>query len=348
LCRAKPLIAWLHDFGGIAVSILSKRRPYLESLGLPDDAEMIRRCRAFIIRAGLTQCEFAELAGLNANSFRVFLSGAYNSHATRQIAESNTLAIRAAIKKAIDLRELDTVAPASGRHYSTSEYEGIRDSMWAALTAGTAFIVDGPPGTQKTYTFRRVAEEINKSEKGQAVYVYARVEHSPASFLVEACTEAGIPNRGNIDQLIRKLRYFLGSRRTLLIVDEAQHLGFQGLEVLRQLLDQPPYFGIALGGSHDLLVRLKDWRMEQWRSRLRRTHLLKGLSQAEASKILQAELGKMSAKDVAETVQDAVVEAERNKQKFTYISARNLFFAIDDARALIEKGAHQPKSSEVA
>ncbi len=310
----------------------AKRKSELKEMGLPPDTEMIRRARAFALRSGLTYTEMGEMAGLNPSSFRVWISGNYDRH---QGADSNTLLVRAAIKQVMDRYEVDNIPPDAGNHYSTAEYESVRRSMLAALRQGTAFLVDGPPGTQKTYTFRRVAAEIEKSGEGRAVYIYARVDHSPQAFLIEACTEAGIPNRGNIDQLLRKLRYFLGGRRALLIVDEAQHLGVVTLEILRQLLDTPPYFGVVLGGSHDLSMRLRAWQMEQWRSRLRRTHLLTGLSKGEAERILTAELGHMHPADIAESIKDATVEAVRNKKPFSYVSARNLFFAIEDARAAI-------------
>jgi len=184
-----------------------------------------------------------------------------------------------------------------------------------------------------------VAAEINASGEGRAVYVYARVDHAPAAFLTEACTEAGIPNRGNIGQLMRKLRFFLGSQKALLIIDEAQHLPFTTLEILRQLLDTPPFFGVMLAGSHDLSVRLRNWQMEQWRSRLRRSHLLVGLSEDEARHILMSELGRLSKSDVADAIQGASVEAVRNSKPFHYISARNLFFAIEDARAAVQENA---------
>lgn len=308
---------------------LRTNKPHLQNLGLPSDEEMIRRARAFELRAGLTHNEMGEMCGLNPNSFRVWISGNYDRHAK---SDSNTLAVRAAVKQVIDRHELADLAVVSGPHYSTAEYDKVRGSMLAALQQGTAFLVDGPPGTQKTYTFRRVAEEINKSSHGRAVYIYSRVDHSPQAFLVEACTEAGIPNRGSIDQLLRKLRYFLGLHRSLLIVDEGQHLPMSTLEILRQLLDTPPYFGVVLGGSHDLSVRLRAWQMEQWRSRLRRTHILKGLSDAEAAQILNGEFGAVPQEFIAQSIQDATVQAVRNKIPFKYISARNLFFAIEDTR----------------
>jgi hypothetical protein len=95
----------------------------------------------------------------------------------------------------------------------------------------------------------------------------------------------------------------------------------------------------VLSGSHDLSVRLRDWRMEQWRSRLRRTHLLAGLSEAEAARILTTELGAMDKRDIAESITDATVEAVRDRKTFKYISARNLFFAIEDARNTVTERA---------
>ena len=317
-------------------------KAHLQTLGLPPDTEMIRRTRAFALQAGLTYGELAEMCGMNVNTFRVWIAGNYDRH---HLADSNTLNIRAAVKQVIDRYELHTVSPGAGPHYNTTEFEKVRRSMWAALRQGTAFLVDGPPGTQKSYTFRRVAEEINKSKEGVAVYVYARVDHGPQAFLVEACSESGIPNRGSIDQLLRKLRYFLGGQRALLIVDEAQHLPTHTLEVLRQLLDTPPFFGVVMGGSHDISVRLRHWQMEQWRSRLRRTHMLNGLTAAEAEQILTSELGPFDPRDVADVIQGATVQAVRNTKPFHYISARNLFFAIEDARAAVTEAAGQKEAT---
>jgi len=322
------------------VPILASHKAHLQSLGLPSDADTIRRARHFVLRAGLTLAEFADLANLNPSSLRVYLSGHYDAH---QGAESNTLAVRAALKQLMDRYEIEHIEPLQGTHYPTAEYEAVRKSMWTALRQGTSALVDGPPGTKKSYTFHQVIDEINKSREGHAFYVYVEINQSPQSFLIEACTVAGIPNRGTIGQMMRKLRFFLSGQRTLLVVDEAQHLGVAGMEVLRELLDTPPYFGVVLGGSHDLSVRLRDWRMEQWRSRLRRTHLLMGLTESEAAEILTGELGPMHPQDIADTIADATVEAVRDRKTFKYISARNLFFAIEDAKLALAESAVNSK-----
>jgi DNA transposition AAA+ family ATPase len=317
------------------MSIQHHRLPYLKSLGLPNDAEMIRRVRAFLIESGLTVVEFAEAVGINASTFRVWLSGNYCANKPHP-EEQNSLSIRAVVKEYLDQFEERHDNFLSRPHYQTRDYTLLRESALTALDQGVAFLVDGPPGTQKTYSLRRVAHEINESGAGRAVYMRVRCEQAPQSFLVECAVRAGIPCRGYIDQLIRKLRFYLSDKRTVLFVDEAQALSKNGLEIVRQLLDEPPYFGVILAGSHNLSVTLDDWRMEQWRSRLRKTHLLSGPSREEAESILLAQLGPMSRQQLQDIVDAAMTQTKRGDKTLSYISARTLFDAIQTARKAMD------------
>jgi DNA transposition AAA+ family ATPase len=314
------------------VTIQSRRLPYLKSLGLPTDAEMIRRVRGFMIESGLTTGEFAECVKINPNSFRVWLCGSYGAHKPHP-EEQNSLGIRATIKEFLDQFEEQHDDFMSRPHYATRDHALLRESILTALEQGVAYLVDGPPGTQKTHSFRRVAHEINEAGLGRAVYMRVRCEQAPQSFLMEVAVRAGLPSRGTIDQLIRKLRYFLSDSRTVLLVDEAQALSKNGLEVVRQLLDEPPYFGVVLGGSHNLSVTLQHWQMEQWRSRLRKTHLLAGPTRDEAETILLEQLGSMSRADLKDTIDEAMTSTMRDGKQLKYISARSLFDAIRSARA---------------
>ncbi len=302
-------------------------------------------------RSGMTTPELSQQIGYAPSSLGVYLHAKYgNALTAKHDGSENTRAIRAAIKEYADAWEAAQpkfeVVPA----HRTKDFLDVRRCCMNALERGSAYIIDGPPGTQKTFSLRATEREINQLPDGsRAIYVYARVAISPQNFLREICDSAGIPSRGTIDMLIRKLRFFLCTGRVLLIVDEAQHLDHKGLEVLRQLLDLPPYFGVVLAGSHDLTQRLSHWEMEQWRSRVRRTLYLDGPSVAEARAILRAELEPLVGPQ-SDAQCDGVIDGcwaigsrthkdgdKLKPRKFKYISARDLFFTIEGIQQQIQK-----------
>lgn len=321
--------------------IATVRKAQLQQMGLPSDVELIRRARMFVMQAGLTTGELADLASVNPNSLRVYLSGSYGKH---RPADSNTLPIRAALKEAIDLHEIKHRSRSQNAHHPTAEFNEIRASMFDALADGSAVLVDGPPGIGKSWALENVAAEINKSGTGRAIYVYCTIGLSPQSFLVECCTEAGIPNRGNKIQLLRKLGYFFQEEHPLLVVDEAQNLPFETLETLRSLFDMRGY-GIVLAASYDLLTRLREYKLRMWSSRVSRTHLLKGVTKEEAAQILVKELGPMSKQDIADTIEEATLEAVRERAPFKYIALRNLFWAIKGARQAVAAAQKKEKGT---
>jgi hypothetical protein len=138
--------------------IPTKTKAHLLSLGLPSDVDMIRRVRFFVMKAGLTLAEMADMAAVNPNSLRVYLSGSYG---LKSPADSNTLPIRAALKQALDLNEVKHTSPAEEKLYTSVEYEAIRKAMLRALRTHTGVLVDGPSGSKKSWSFRRVCHEIN-------------------------------------------------------------------------------------------------------------------------------------------------------------------------------------------
>jgi Cdc6-like AAA superfamily ATPase len=317
---------------------------------LPSEEEMRSRVRSFLLRSGLNHAEFCDIIGYSSSAFGQFLSGRYDSH---HATEVNTLNLRAACKEYMDLHEINESFMLAGPHYATAGFEEVRRAALNALRRGTAYLVDGPPGTEKTHSLRRVEHEVRERGLGRFVYVYARVNHSPGAFLQECCCAAGVPNRGSIDQLLRKLRFFLGKGRTVLAIDEAQHLDHAGLEVLRQLLDLPPHFGVILAGSHDLSQRLSHWTMEQWRSRLRKTIYLNGPSRTEARRILRKELGGLSDADCDATIDSCTARAVRVKvvrgkgidEPFEYTSARDLFGAIERVQESLAEAKQSKKGA---
>ena len=308
------------------------RKAYEKERSIPSDFATGERIRKFLARTGLTQSEFAELMGFSPAALSQFLNGKYSGETIRFRADAHTI---------MDRHENAEQNRLNRPHYQTRAFLEVRTAAMNALRNGVAYIVDGPPGTEKTESFRRIEREVNTGGAGLVLYVYTRANHSPKQFLTELCAAAGIPNHGLIDQLIRKLRFFLATGRVLLIVDEAQHLGNDALEVLRQLLDLPPYFGVMLGGSHDLTTRLQHWQMEQWRSRVRKSILMTGPTDAECREILRAEYDPDLSDEDCNSIIHAcratsqrveMVKGKAVTRQFTYTSARDLFSAIEVAQ----------------
>jgi DNA transposition AAA+ family ATPase len=328
------------------MALSKERKLELARMTLPTDAETVKRATAFRQRSGLTFEEFSMALGYSPSSLSVYLQGRYgNNLAGREesAATSNTRAIRYALKQFMDLYEGTVKQRPMAPSHKTKDFVEVRRACMKASQNGTAYVIDGPPGSQKTFSLQSAVREINERTDGsRAVYVYARVDHAPQAFLQECCNAAGISSRGMIDQLIRKLGFFLSTGDVLFVVDEAQHLEHKCLEVLRQLLDQY-HFGVIMAGSDDLARRLDHWQMERWRSRVRKTLYLNGPSVAESRAIIRAELepllGPHTDAQCDGIIDGCYAEAERAcktangdlaAKKFRYVSARNLFFTIED------------------
>jgi len=326
------------------MALTAERKRQLAQMEIPSDDEVSARARDFQQRSGLTSAEFSQAIGYGVSSLSVFLNGNYSSALTADHDGSrNTLNIKARL---LDFMNRWDAVQGSTRQQSihrTADVERVTEACAKALANASAYVIDGPPGTQKTISLRLFEREIKQaSGRGRAIYIYARQGHRPMSFLRELCNTAGIPNRGDIDKLVRKLRFFLAEQRILLMVDEAQHLEKDTLEVLRQLLDLPPYFGVVLAGSHQVSETLDSARMTQWHDRARATLELQGPSQAECREIIRAELqpifpDRISDADCDEMIRDCWVTAvrssrgeKRGAKTLNYISARLLFFAVAD------------------
>lgn len=314
---------------------LSKEHKHqLLQMDLPDDVEMIRRAKDFLLRSGLNPGEMALEMGIGDSSLGLYLQGRYG---VNLYGPANTLNIRAKLKEFIDLHDLKNRVRLRGTHYPTADYARVRAAVWDAMLSGVPYTIDGAPGTQKTWSLLNVAKEINESGKGRAVYVYVRAGMTPMMFLKECCIRAELPSQGRIDGLIRKLQYFLASESTVLLVDEGNHMDFTTMEILRQLGDNPPYFGVVSAGSHEFARRLHDYRLGQLQSRNRETLVLNGPTHAEARDIIASRLGVQSEALADEIIADCMAQADRTVQrgerlvaeKYSYLSARKLFDAVE-------------------
>ncbi len=296
------------------MALTAQLKEALSKLDLPGDAEMRARAELFMMRSGYTVADLAAKIGYSHVSLSHFLNGRYNRHWER---EGNTRLMRAKLLQYLNSASFPENIRPRAVTYKTATFMAIRKAFYRALDHGWAYCVDGAPGTQKSYIAECLIHELAETDANKngharrAYYIYCGDHNSPQELLKQIAIEMGIPARGHIEQLIKKIQFELAQRRSMIVLDEAQHLPKDTIERVRQLLDRPPYIGILFLGSHNLQQTLSDLNMEQWRRRLIETLFLPGLSEEEAETIITGEFGKVSRKQIDYLINASIVPDPR-------------------------------------
>jgi len=319
-------------------------KDHLATLNLPSDAVVRDRLTRWMAQTGwsdsdvadnITRADGRSYSRASVNQFRNGVYGA--NHFTAE----NGLALCAAVLSLLDRNPTINERVLAGRTYHTQSYRKVRRAYVNALDLGWSYCIYGGPGTQKTRLLLALSAEVEAEDAGKngrgrrVLYVRCRPRMSRTDLLSEILIAGGmLPGRTRIGQTLRKLRHGFAARRVLLVLDEAQDLDDAALNTVRELLDEPPYFGLLFAGTHDLRARFEMLTNERLRSRQRKFIELEGLTKDEVREIWQGEAGAITAKAFEKLLVYCTVRDNR-RAGATYLSARQLFFAID-----IEKQQH--------
>ncbi|HZU33158.1 MAG TPA: ATP-binding protein [Candidatus Angelobacter sp.] len=298
-------------------------------------------------KTGLSPADFAHRIGYSYASVRTFIEDRYTD-----IAKSDIM-LRSAIMQFVTTHPVTPSVMAQGKMYETQNVKLIRQHFYSALDHGRAYYFQGAPGTQKTFVIKHLIAELNRNDAAnnghgrRAYYVYCREASGPRDLLRRIAFACGVRAAG-IDATISNLRFEFARRRALLYLDETQHISRTCLEVVRELYDEPPHFGLLFGGSHQVEEMFARMDMQQWHSRLRKGERLPGIQEDEARNlIIPGELGKVSKAQEDWLVKqsydiDQVIERKGvsfKAERVQYISARKLFDAIAVIKEEREKKA---------
>jgi DNA transposition AAA+ family ATPase len=290
--------------------------------------------QSYLGRTGLSVGQVAQRIGYGRHPLLQFMSKAkYGDGDGSKAAEL--------ILKFIKDNPLDTPA-LPGKLYSTRDVRLI-DRQIEYVKRGHWALVNGPPGTQKTFTLEtRMAEQYNGGVEPGVVVITPLPGVRPLALLQEIAIGLGAYVGQNKASILRSILYTLRRRKNLLAlcVDEAQGLAGQldTLETLRRVADLGR-IGLLIAG-HDnveevLLAPRPDNQLEQWKSRVEQ-HIsyLPGLNEGEARTAIVGELGELPEETVKIFLKGATVEHRRTHQgrfeRLNYISARRLFNSLRD------------------
>lgn len=308
----------------------------------PESEASVAKLRDYLGRTGLKPDDFARRIGYSGVTLRFFLDGRYYNVAGRDGR------LRKAVDEFIAAHPITPPQRISGELYDTANVRTIRDTFQKLLPKPVAYMIYAPPGSQKSFVLENEVARLNQEELAKnghgkrAYYVYARQNLKPRDLMRRICIACGSHATNDIDRMLANLRFDFQSRRVLLVVDEAQHLEIECFEVLRELLDQPPFFSLLFAGSHDLKQKFDRFSatLEQWNSRILAKVKLPGLEREEAYGIVRREIGTLLApmpKEKSGALIEKLVDQAVTKDAFekgrTYINIRTLSNALDQIKA---------------
>ena len=158
----------------------------------------------------------------------------------------------------------------------------------------------GPPGVGKTFAIEEFMDRVekpNNPEKPEVLLVTAHSASTPKSLLAALCLQVGIPHQATASTLAESLVRKLRTGHYLIIVDEANHLNIEAMELLRYVYDLGR-LGVVLVGTLRLYEIFTDGsrpagELEQLWSRVGICELLPGLTEYEARQVIQKTLGRI-------------------------------------------------------
>jgi len=224
-----------------------------------DEQPFGQRLRALRERAGLTQEELAERAGLSANAISSLERGARTHpypHTIRQLADGLGLssAERAALAADVRPRRVRTVLPAA-----PTPLLGRVDELTALAQAfGVARLVTliGPGGVGKTRLALAMAERLGGDFPDGAVFVALASLSEPEQVLTAIADALGLRELGT-RPLREILHSYLRGRRMLLVLDNFEHLTAAAADIA-ELLAVAPRLTVLVTSRSPLHVRAEQ------------------------------------------------------------------------------------------
>ncbi len=324
------------------MALSAEQRGYLATTKVPGTRETVVALREYMGLADLSYAEMAERVGYSRPAIAHFLGGDYAKLAS---TDKN---LRVALWDYMHRNPVGPRVCVNGRLFETENFRRIREYFTAAVESGEVALLYGPPGTQKTFVLEHLIAARNLERKHDALYVYASQGITPLALLKRIGRETGVHIGWQVrEHLISNLLAHFKTRPSppAIVIDEAQHLPVNSLEILRELHDRAGC-GLVLAGSHNLYENFLRGRqyLEQWLSRIDHKEPLPGLRPEEVREIAARELGNGQPALISERKAKLLVEACRVEDIFArgldgkpkpvkYLSVRRLVKTIAQLKA---------------
>ena len=192
---------------------------------MTDINDVIKTIDELIDGGVLTQYVIAREAGISDGTLSAFRKGKY---------KGDNAAVAASLRSWYENWNKQSALPEPPQFVETQTVQELRALFQAVRLMGCINVIVGIPGVGKTATARNYCQE----QPNTWMITLSPAHSSVTECLLELADALGIDyTRANKGALSRAIRRRLMGTRGLVIVDEADHLGIDGLEQLRAIQD---------------------------------------------------------------------------------------------------------------
>lgn len=169
---------------------------------------------------------------------------------------------------------------------NTSIVEDVYDVARICHVDGEIGVCCGEPGVGKTYAVKKYA-----IENTDVILIEADLGYTTKVLFSEIHKKVGFDGLGTIHNMLQDIITKLKSSGRLIIIDEAEHLPYKALDLLRRIYDKAN-IGILLVGMPRLIMNLRGEKRQyaQLFSRVGISTKLTGLTPADTKEIIRSVL----------------------------------------------------------
>ena len=148
----------------------------------------------------------------------------------------------------------------------------------------TLGVLPGQAGSGKSTALKKYRDE----NPGSVIYIEVDPGFNKNILMMEIARELGLDIKGNLYTLTSRIIQALRGRDMLVIVDEADYLSDNALELLRRIIHDKAETGVIVSGLPRLLSQLHNMRDDhaQFTSRVGVKHNIKPLHRPDAQKVI--------------------------------------------------------------
>jgi len=207
--------------------------------------ENVELIKDYLAQSGISANALSKGAGISAAAVSQYLSGKY---------QGDKLAVENALMSFIEAQK-DKIQCTAGV-VDTDSLRRISAVAQICRANGKLAVVCGRAGSGKTTACKNYAETNSGT-----VYLYADVSCSAQELFADLVSALKIKPVYQLRQNYKTARNILSGSRRLIIIDEANHLPYKALEMIRAIYDTTGC-GVLLVGTEQLYYNLRGHRGE--------------------------------------------------------------------------------------